>query len=144
MMAAVAAAAVVLIGAAIVRSASRPETQPSAAVWRLADGTITCDFTSGRGGAPAAVPVSAQGRSAIVVCRNRYRAMEHGRASGVMFTACQTSPTNVAVYISDGRPGQCGRLGARPLPAGYAGAVRQTGSRRAAISNSDRTSALSI
>ena len=142
LMAAASAAAVVLIGAGrpsgIAGGASH-QAQPSAAVQRLEHGTISCDF----GATGATVPVSARGRSAIVFCRNRYRALSHADA-GTTFVACQTSATNVAVHISDGRPGQCARLGDRALPAGYAAAVRRSHSRSAALTPADQGTAVSV
>jgi len=146
-------AATVVVLAAVGRQAGVDRTgsarlpQPSAAVRRLANGTISCDFTAtGVNRGPAVSSVSARGRSPIVFCRDRYLAIEHrsAHASAVRFIACETSAVNVAVYISDGRPNQCGRRGDRALPAGYAAALRRSGLRATAVSSAENTGDLSV
>ena len=143
LIAAASAAAVVLLGvgrpSGIAGGAWPQPGQPSAAVQRLVRGTISCDF----GATGATVSVSARGRSAIVFCRNRYRTLSHAGA-GTTFVACETSATNVAVYIADGRHRQCARLGDRALPAGYAAAVRRAQPHSAALSPADPGTAVSI
>jgi hypothetical protein len=112
-------------------AASSQHVAVSPAARRLADGTISCYFASARGaGGPAVGPVGTDRRSAITFCRDRYLASGHAgaNASRVTFIVCRTSATNVAVYIADGHLNQCRRLGDRALPAGYAAAVRQSGS----------------
>ena len=96
---------------------------------RLADGTISCYFASSgplhaMGGNADAGPDPATGQSPIAFCRRWYGFNAHTgiNAARVKFVACQSSPTNVAVYVSDGRSGQCERLGHGPLPAGYTAA----------------------
>ena len=96
---------------------------------RLADGTISCYFASSGplhavGENADAGPDPATGQSPIAFCRRWYGFNAHTgiNAARVKFVACQSSPTNVAVYVSDGRSGQCERLGHGPLPAGYTAA----------------------
>lgn len=128
---------VVLAAAALVAlryhgSAGRtPASHHQAAVQspsqRLADGTISCYFASSgplhaMGGSADAGPDPATGQSPIAFCRRWYGFNAHTGidAARVKFVACQSSPTNVAVYVSDGHSGQCEHLGHGPLPAGYA------------------------
>jgi hypothetical protein len=99
---------------------------------RLADGTISCYFGSSgplrRGGRGAdAGPDPATGQSPIAYCRRWYGLNAHTRinAARVKFVACQSSPTNVAVYVADPHPGQCQRLGHSPLPASYPAALER-------------------
>ncbi len=142
-LAAIAAAALAAVAAPGLRATRSPvHAAPAAAVWRLANGTISCDLGPGGAGDRAAtVPVPVRGRSAVAVCRRAYRAA--GRStSGVTFTECATSATNVAVYIADGRPGQCHRHGDRPIPPGYAAAVRRSASAGTARTASEHTADL--
>jgi hypothetical protein len=130
---AVVVAAIALVGVghhAGTRPAVSSHVVVSPAVRRLADGTISCYFASSRGaGGPAVGPVGTDGRSAIAFCRERYLAGGHAGAdaSRATFIVCQTSASNVAVYIADGHLNQCRRIGDRVPPAGYAAAVRQAG-----------------
>jgi len=148
---AVIVAAAVLVGvggrAGTRRVPSAQHVAVSAAVRRLADGTISCYFASSRAaGGPDVGPVAVSRRSAVVFCRDQYRASARAGAdaSQTTFIVCQTSATNVAVYIADGHPNQCHRLGDRALPAGYAAAVQQARSRAATISAAARTSSESV
>jgi hypothetical protein len=102
---------------------------------RLVDGTISCYFASSGPLHPVLHPVGngadqagpATGQSPIAYCRRAYSLNAHTgiKAARVQFVACQSSPTNVAVYVADGRSGQCQRLGHRPLPASYRAALTQ-------------------
>ena len=82
------------------------------------------------GGSADAGPDPATGQSPIAFCRRWYGFNAHTgiNAARVKFVACQSSPTNVAVYVSDGLPGQCERLGHGPLPAGYTAALHKLAS----------------
>ena len=115
--------------------ASHHHAAVQSASQRLADGTISCYFASSGplhavGGNADAGPDPATGQSPIAYCRRWYGFNAHTgiNAARVKFVACQSSPTNVAVYVSDGRPGQCERLGHSPLPAGYTGALHKLAS----------------
>ena len=117
------------------RAAQTPGSTHRAAVQspgqRLVDGTISCYFASSGplhpvgNGADQAGP--ATGQSPIAYCRRAYGLNAHTgiKAARVQFVACQSGPTNVAVYVADGRPGQCPRLGHRPLPPSYRVALAQ-------------------
>jgi hypothetical protein len=115
--------------------ASHHDAAVQSASQRLADGTISCYFASSgplhaMGGGADAGPDPATGESPIAFCRRWYGFNAHTgiNAARVKFIACQSSPTNVAVYVSDGRPGQCERLGHGLLPAGYTAALRNLAS----------------
>lgn len=142
-----AAIAVPLIVAAValvvlhrhIRASSTPASHQHALVesssQRLADGTISCYFASlgplhSAGGGADAGPAPATGQSPIAFCRRWYGFNAHTgiNAAAVKFVACQSSPTNVAVYVSDRRPGQCERVGDRQLPGGYADALQKLAS----------------
>jgi hypothetical protein len=72
----------------------------------------------------------ATGQPPIAYCRLRYAPNAHTglNAAHLRFVACQSSPTNVAVYVADGQPRQCHRLGHRPLPDGYPAAQHRLAS----------------
>jgi hypothetical protein len=114
------------------RAARTPGSTHHAAVQspsqRLVDGTISCYFSSSgllHPGPDQAGP--ATGQSPIAYCRRAYSLSAHTgiKAARVQFVACQSGPTNVAVYVADGHSNQCQRLGHHPLPASYRGALTQ-------------------
>ncbi|MEO6858524.1 MAG: hypothetical protein ABI323_08060 [Solirubrobacteraceae bacterium] len=94
---------------------------------KLADGNINCFF--GTSGSPHGPDVGggdgSVGQSPIATCRRWYRLNAHTgiNAATLGFVACRQNATTVDVYVADDRPGQCRRLGRRPLPATYPAAV---------------------
>lgn len=106
----------------------RPSQTLPAPGQRLADGSVTCFFTtngSAHGHGPDVKGAGADGRSPIAICRQWYRLNAHtgGNAADVPFVACQLNATTVVVYVADGRSRQCQRLGHPPLPRTYATAL---------------------
>ena len=111
----------------------------SSVLWpaqRLADGKVNCFMaTHGTGALDlqtlAVGGARANGQPPIGLCRmwyriNRYRlngSTTGPKVAGLPLIACQESRTLVGVYVSDGKPRQCQRLGERPLPATYAAAA---------------------
>lgn len=103
---------------------------------KLADGRVNCYFNTapspalhGRGNVGTGIVT---GESAVALCSQAFRSdMHFGNVPpGTLppahgFIACQAGNSTVNVYFSDGRPGQCERLGDRPLPATYPAATRQ-------------------
>lgn len=120
-------------GSAPAAAPHAPQLSPSQ---RLADGMISCYFaTSGplhpsAGSHPDEGPNPATGQSPIAYCRRWYGLNAHTglNAAHVKFLACQSSLTNVAVYVANGQPNQCRRLGHGPLPPGYTAAQHQLAS----------------
>jgi hypothetical protein len=96
---------------------------------RLADGSVTCFFTTSGTKVSTRSPGAsgpAVGQSPTSYCRKWYRLYAHAAgidADTLGFVACRVNATRVDVYVADGRPEQCQRLGERSLPAAYAAAV---------------------
>lgn len=106
----------------------------AAATWlgssqQLADGRVNCFFSTAGGLHSARLPDASGspsvGHTPIAVCRRWYRLNAHTglNASTLGFVACRHTETAVSVFVADGRPRQCQRLGDRPLPPAYPAAV---------------------
>jgi hypothetical protein len=111
-------AAALLIGAGIAAAAVVPTSSQT-----LADGSVSCFFTTGSPNSSDTPDYrgAAVGESPYTYCASIDRLNAHTGvpARSVRFIGCEAGATSVDVYVADGSPDQCQRLGERPLPASY-------------------------